>query len=216
MITTEIGWDENQGFAQADIAQYALDAALDGIEERRRQDILLRPVRRWLGQVRPDERGRHGRSPPGTAIHNLTTLLADTGATAATFTPGSLGYTLSGTTASDNALLMQKSDGSYWLSLWNENDAAHNVTVTLPAAARFQVFDPLDRHRRGVHDVGEHGNCAAFPIIRSWWKSNRRRPRHPHRLHHRHRHRHRHRLHRRPTTSPLRHPIPRPYPPAPR
>ena len=81
--------------------------------------------------------------PAGTAIHNLTTLLADTGATAATFTAGSLAYTLSGTTASDNTLLMQKSDGSYWLSLWNENDAAHNVTITLPAAARFQVFDPL-------------------------------------------------------------------------
>ena len=81
--------------------------------------------------------------PAGTAIHNLTTLLADTGANAATFAPGSLAYTLGGTTANDNTLLMQKSDGSYWLSLWNENDAAHNVTLTLPAAAQIKVFDPL-------------------------------------------------------------------------
>src|SRR5262249_7637982 len=31
-ITTEIGWDENLGFAQADIARYALYAVLDGAE----------------------------------------------------------------------------------------------------------------------------------------------------------------------------------------
>ena len=30
VITTEIGWDENQGFAQADVARFALDAVLDG------------------------------------------------------------------------------------------------------------------------------------------------------------------------------------------
>ena len=50
---------------------------------------------------------------------------------------------MGGTTASDNTLVMQKSDGSYWLSLWNESDAAHNVTLTLPAAAQIKVFDPL-------------------------------------------------------------------------
>ena len=77
------------------------------------------------------------------AIHNLTTLLADTGATAASFTPGSLSYTLSGTTAADNTLVMQKSDGSYWLSLWNESDAAHNVTLSLGGASEIKVFDPL-------------------------------------------------------------------------
>ena len=38
---------------------------------------------------------------------------------------------------------MQKSDGSYWVSLWNENDVAHDVTLTLPAAAQFHMFDPL-------------------------------------------------------------------------
>ena len=33
VITTEIGWDENQGFTQADIAKYALDATMDGIKD---------------------------------------------------------------------------------------------------------------------------------------------------------------------------------------
>ena len=45
VITTEIGWDENQGFTQADVAKYALDAAHGRHQGRRREDLLLRAVR---------------------------------------------------------------------------------------------------------------------------------------------------------------------------
>ena len=142
MITTEIGWDENQGFAQADIAKYALDAAMDGIKDG--------DVKTYFYGLFDDGSGKFGLmnadgtpKPAGTAIHNLTTLLADTGADRIDFHPGTLGYTLGGTTANDNAMVMQKSDGSYWVSLWNESDAAHNVTLTLAAAAQIKVFDPL-------------------------------------------------------------------------
>jgi serralysin len=45
--------------------------------------------------------------PVGTAIHNLTMLLADTGATAPTFATRTLSYTLGGTTARDHAMVMQ-------------------------------------------------------------------------------------------------------------
>jgi serralysin len=80
----------------------------------------------------------------GTALHNLTTLLSDSGANATTFTTGTLNYSLSHTTSNDNALLLEKSDGSYWLSIWDEVDAPHNVTVSLAApAAEIKVFDPL-------------------------------------------------------------------------
>src|SRR5262249_62156381 len=74
----------------------------------------------------------------------LTTLLAETGANAAGFAPGSLSYTLGGSVAGDNTVLIQKSDGSDWLAVWNESAGAHTVTVTLPGAAtQIQVFDPV-------------------------------------------------------------------------
>ena len=101
VITTEIGWDENQGFAQADIAKFALNAVMDGIKDG--------DVKTYFYGLFDDGSGRFGLmnadgtpKPAGTAIHNLTTLLADTGATASTFTAGVLAYTLSGTTANDN------------------------------------------------------------------------------------------------------------------
>jgi serralysin len=145
VITTEVGWDENLGFTQAQIARYALDATMDGIKDG--------DVKMYFYALFNDGSGNFGlmnadgtAKPAGTAIHNLTTLLADTGANAASFTPGSLSYTLSGTQSGDNSLLIEKSDGSFWLSLWNETEAAgspHNVTLTLPAAAEVKLFDPL-------------------------------------------------------------------------
>ncbi len=143
VITTEIGWNESQGYGQTNIAKYVLQAALDGMKDG--------DVKTYLYGLFDDGSGLFGLmnqdgtpKPAGTALHDLTTLLADNGAAAATFAPVSLSYTLTGTTANDNALLMEKSDGTYWLSLWNENDTAHAVTVSLGGtAAEIKVFDPL-------------------------------------------------------------------------
>ena len=45
VITTEIGWDENQGFTQADIAKYTLNAAMDGIKDGDVKTYFYSPVR---------------------------------------------------------------------------------------------------------------------------------------------------------------------------
>ncbi len=76
--------------------------------------------------------------PAGTAIHNLTTIIADTGGTARTFTPTALVYgpqvivslpastivpnppNAPHTNVPPNTLLMQKSTGTYELAVWNE------------------------------------------------------------------------------------------------
>ncbi len=101
---------------------------------------------------------------PGLAIHDLTTLLADTGATAASFATGSLTYTLSGTQSGDNTLLFEKSNGTYWLTLWNEQQAlgaAHSVTLTLgSAAAQIVEYDPLT----GTSAVATVSNAATATI----------------------------------------------------
>jgi serralysin len=143
VITTEIGWNESQGFGQANIAKYVVQAALDGMKEGDAKTYfygLYDDGSGLFGLMNQDGTAK----PAGTALHNLTSLLADTGATANTFTAGTLSYTLAGSTANDNALLMEKSDGTYWLSLWNEDDAAHTVTLTLGGAAtEIKVFNPV-------------------------------------------------------------------------
>lgn len=65
--------------------------------------------------------------PQGTAIRNLTTLLKEASFNTTTrqwvapaFTPGSLDYTLSGNTANLHSSLLQKSNGKFYLCLWQE------------------------------------------------------------------------------------------------
>jgi len=144
-ITTEIGWD-NANFSQADTARYVLDAALDGMKEGNPKTYFYALYDDGSGQfglMNADGSAR----PAGTALHNLQTLLADTGATASTFTATTLAYTLTGRLSTDFSMMLEKSDGSHWLALWNESEAAgspHSVTLNLGAAASsILVFDPL-------------------------------------------------------------------------
>jgi hypothetical protein len=139
VITTEIGWDENLGFSQSDVAKYVLDAALDGIKDG--------DVKTYFYALFNDASGSFGlmnadgsAKPAGQALHNLTTLLQDNGGNGS-FAPGSLDYSLS---TNDNTVLMEKSDGSYWLSVWNESAGDHTATLTLgSAASSITLFDPL-------------------------------------------------------------------------
>jgi hypothetical protein len=78
-----------------------------------------------------------------TALKSLTGLLNDRGAS---FMPGKLQYSLTGSTANVHHLLMQKRDGSFYLALWLNlpiydpatnktiSVAPQKVTVTLDAA----------------------------------------------------------------------------------
>jgi hypothetical protein len=94
--------------------------------------------------------------PVATAIHNLTTILADPAGPAAHAAGNQLSYTLSGMPHSANSVLLRKSPGVFALVVWAEppiwNEDAHHavaapgatVTVNLGAAARsIRVFDPL-------------------------------------------------------------------------
>ena len=137
VITTEIGWNTGgQGAAVQGVVQAVLDGVKDG-------DAGM-----YFYALFNDMSGNFGLmnaagspTPAGTALHNLTTLLSDSGAG---FTPGSLNYGLNGQASADNTLLMQKSDGSYWLALWDEGGSTHSVTMTLAAtASQIQVFDPV-------------------------------------------------------------------------
>lgn len=94
--------------------------------------------------------------PAATAIHNLTEILDDDGATQATFNPGALNYSISGLPSTARSYLTEKSDGSYQIIIWNEPDiwnqtsdtaiqaATTSVSVNLGGAfGTVQVYDPL-------------------------------------------------------------------------
>jgi hypothetical protein len=78
-----------------------------------------------------------------TAFRNLFIIMADKGATASTFSPGKLAYAITGCSQA----LFQKSDGSFWLILWNEQKlvGGQNPTVNLllSVAGTISVFDPM-------------------------------------------------------------------------
>lgn len=72
----------------------------------------------------------------GLYLHNLTSLLADTGANARTFTPGSLTYAVTGLPSSGGQQLFEKSNGHFQLVLWNNatnwNMAAGTAITVAP------------------------------------------------------------------------------------
>jgi hypothetical protein len=94
--------------------------------------------------------------PLGTAIANMMTIFDDAGATAATFTPTLLSYTVSGMPALSGSALLQKSDGSFFVILENDSSiydepsntririTSSQVTVTLPSAHSGKVWDPVN------------------------------------------------------------------------
>ena len=94
--------------------------------------------------------------PAATGIHNLTTLLADTDPSAATFTTVPLAVTLTGLPPTGSSIVLEKSNGDYDLVVWNEpkvwdqptKSAAtvSTVPVTLDLGATYQtvkLYDPL-------------------------------------------------------------------------
>ncbi|HYZ48487.1 MAG TPA: M10 family metallopeptidase C-terminal domain-containing protein, partial [Sphingomonas sp.] len=93
--------------------------------------------------------------PVATAIHNLTSILADSGAAADSFQVHRLDYTLSNLPAHAQSLLLEKSNGEHALMLWAEPDIWNETTdkaiavaptasvVTFAGPVDVRVYDPL-------------------------------------------------------------------------
>ena len=110
--------------------------------------------------------------PAAFGIHNLTAILADTGAAATTFTPAVLPYTLSGLPQTGNSLEVAKSDGTtdivVWAepTLWNATTKSEvaapseTVTVALGGLHAVSVYDPLV----GTAPIATYGATAAVTL----------------------------------------------------
>ena len=108
-----------------------------------------------------------------TDIHNLTTILADNGPNAASFTPAASNFTVTGLPDNDGFdTVFAKSNGSYDVALWseptfyNEGSGAESavtpstVTVALGAAYDVNIYDPV----LGTAAITSYANTTSVQV----------------------------------------------------
>ena len=158
-VITETGYETNvsdtySGVDQTVQAKFTLDELMDAFKDGVPKTYLYELF---------DEGGQYfglftaDGAPKlvATAIHNLTTILADPGSTSA-FTPGSLTYAVANLPIAGNQLLLEKSNGNFDLVLWaeaqiwNATTGSEVVAPTQTSTVEFGqtqkvvlVFDPL-------------------------------------------------------------------------
>ena len=96
------------------------------------------------------------------ADHGFTTILADR----VTKAPGSLTYSVQGEPVTVHDFLMQKSDGTFCLAVWDERIAAtvDNITVKFGGPhASVKVYDPTI----GTTAVKTLSNVSSVPLTLS-------------------------------------------------
>lgn len=84
--------------------------------------------------------------PVATALHNLTTILADPAPTAPNFETSALDYSLTGMPRTGASLLLEKSDGRHALMVWAEPDIwneAKDIAIRAPTSQVQVGFDGL-------------------------------------------------------------------------
>ncbi|WP_428332007.1 calcium-binding protein [Novosphingobium sp.] len=108
--------------------------------------------------------------PAATALHDLTTIL---GGGPATYTPGTVSYTISGADATTSSMVLQKSTNTFDVVLWDEQKIWNNTTHTAIAAAShsdtihfgnvealINVYDPI----LGTAPIAVYTNTSAITL----------------------------------------------------
>jgi hypothetical protein len=114
VVSTETGYQSGIGLSDAIIGRYELRTLFEslrlGIVRTFLYELIDEPTSGNYGLLT----GRFVPRPAYTAIQNVLSLLKD-----ANFArPGKLDYTLSGQTQNVHHLLLQKSDGTFYLAVW--------------------------------------------------------------------------------------------------
>lgn len=185
-IITEAGYPtllkdpSGQGVSTKVQASYTLDLLLDAYVSGVSQTFLYELIDEKADPSGTKSQRHYGLfnndgtpKPVAAALHNMTTLLADTGGAATTFSAGSANPTVSGLPPSGHTMLLQKSDGTYILAVWAEPDiwsaskrsdisvAATPVTVEFGAAeSSVTVYDPLS----GLSPIQTLGTTSSVKV----------------------------------------------------
>jgi hypothetical protein len=113
---------------------------------------------------------------PKASYNVISALIHSLEDPGASFTPGSLKYTLSGSTANVDHLLMQKRDGSFYLALWintsiynpasnaNVNVPAQQVTVNLDSAHRVQSYSSINLDGSMTTNSANSSGAFSLPL----------------------------------------------------
>ncbi|MBY5811138.1 calcium-binding protein [Rhizobium leguminosarum] len=154
------GWE---GVSEATQAKLLLNTLMDGAALGSKNTFIYELLDAYSDPQGANQEKHFGlfhldysAKPAATAIHNLTEILQDDGATRASFSAGTVNYSIDGLPSSARSLLTEKSNGSYQIIIWNEPDiwnqssdtaiqaAATAVKVNLGASfGSVKVFDPL-------------------------------------------------------------------------
>lgn len=98
----------------------------------------------------------------GTYLHNMTTILSDTGS----MTPGRLNYSIQGQPPTVHDLLMQKSSGRFELAVWNERPSSGSDSIMLGLGSvrtTVNVYDPTT----GTSPLQTLNNVSSLPLTLS-------------------------------------------------
>ncbi len=175
-VITETGYETNPADTQSGVdqtvqAKLTLDTLMDAFKDG--------VSKTYIFQLFDDSTGDWGLFTASgtpklvaTAIHNLTTILADPGGTSA-FTPGSLSYAVPNLPANGNQLLLEKSNGTFDLVLWAEAQIWNPTTETEVVATTetttvdfgqteqlVEVFDPL----AGTTPIATYNNVQSIQV----------------------------------------------------
>ncbi|MGR9246169.1 calcium-binding protein [Rhizobium leguminosarum] len=157
---TNGGWE---GVSEATQAKLLLNTLMDGAALGSKQTFIYELLDAYSDPQGTNQEKHFGlfhldysAKPAATAIHNLTEILADDGTQKASFSAGTLNYSIDGLPSSARSLLTEKSDGSYQIIIWNEPDIWNQSSDTAIQAATtavkvnlgtsfgsVKVFDPL-------------------------------------------------------------------------
>ena len=145
----------SQQFQAIGDVEVLLDAAADGIAKTFLYELYDDGTSQQNGNYGLFDANGNAK-PVAYAIHNLTSLLADTGANATTFTAATPDITVSGLAPiNGKSEVFAKSDGSFDVAVWSElnlfNEQAGTVyNVSTPVTVNFgggnydvKVFDPI-------------------------------------------------------------------------
>lgn len=164
-VITEIGYSTNH-ISQEAQAILILNVYLSAFQQGFNKVFVYELYDEWEKSGLFQDANRPKRA--ATAIHNLTTLLADPVFPAEL---GKLDYVIPGLPATAHTLLLQKSNGAFYLAVWNEvpvyQDRADVVAANVPLTVSFgmkirkiNVFDPID----GLKPVQKSLNASTIDI----------------------------------------------------
>lgn len=139
-VTTETGWSTNS-IGDTQQGKYYLSVYLDQFKRGWSYTFIYMlkddPVQGTYGLYHTDYTPKQS----ATNLHNLTTILADT---SSNFTPGQVNYAIPNQPGTVHDLLLQKSNGTFELVVWDEKvSGSDNITVNLGATyPTVNIYDP--------------------------------------------------------------------------